>query len=331
MYYVVTGAAGFIGSNLVKALNERGETNIIAVDNLKHADKFRNLTDCDIADYLDKEEFLMRLGDGYFDGLLAAVLHQGACSDTMESDGRYMMENNYRYSLDLLNYCQEEEVPFLYASSASVYGAGPVFKEDRAHESPLNVYAYSKFLFDQVVRRRWNKRSAQVVGLRYFNVYGPREAHKGRMASVAFHFFNQFRADGYVKLFEGCDGYENGGQLRDFVSVEDVVRVNMHFLDHPDQSGIFNLGTGRAQSFNDVAVAVINTLRADQGEAALTLEEIRKKELLRYIPFPEQLKGKYQSYTQADMEALRAVGYDAPFLTVEQGVARYMAYMLGRD
>lgn len=330
MYYVVTGAAGFIGSNLVKALNERGETDIIAVDNLKHADKFRNLTDCDIADYMDKEEFLTRLGEGYFDGLLAAVLHEGACSDTMETDGRYMMQNNYRYSLELLNYCQEEEIPFLYASSASVYGAGPVFKEDRAHESPLNVYAYSKFLFDQVVRRRWDRRSAQIVGLRYFNVYGPREAHKGRMASVAFHFFNQFRADGYVKLFEGCDGYENGGQLRDFVSVEDVVKVNMHFLDHPDQSGIFNLGTGRAQSFNDVAVAVINTLRAEQGEAALSLDEIRKRELLRYVPFPEQLKGKYQSYTQADMAAVRAVGYDAPFLTVEQGVARYVAHLLGR-
>ncbi len=330
MYYVVTGAAGFIGSNLVKALNERGETDIIAVDNLKHADKVRNLTDCDIADYMDKEEFLSRLGDGYFDGLLAGVLHEGACSDTMETDGRYMMQNNYRYSLDLLNYCQEEEIPFLYASSASVYGAGQVFKEDRAHESPLNVYAYSKFLFDQVVRRRWDRRSAQVVGLRYFNVYGPREAHKGRMASVAFHFFNQFRADGYVKLFEGCDGYENGGQLRDFVSVEDVVKVNMHFLDHPDQSGIFNLGTGRAQSFNDVAVAVINTLRAEQGEAALSLDEIRKQELLRYVPFPEQLKGKYQSYTQADMGAVRAIGYDAPFLTVEQGVARYVAHLLGR-
>ncbi len=330
MYYVVTGAAGFIGSNLVKALNERGETDIIAVDNLKHADKFRNLTDCDIADYMDKEEFLSRLGEGYFDGLLAAVLHEGACSDTMETDGRYMMQNNYRYSLELLNYCQEEEIPLLYASSASVYGAGSVFKEDRAHESPLNVYAYSKFLFDQVVRRRWDRRSAQVVGLRYFNVYGPREAHKGRMASVAFHFFNQFRADGYVKLFEGCDGYENGGQLRDFVSVEDVVKVNMHFLDHPDQSGIFNLGTGRAQSFNDVAVAVINTLRAEQGEAALSLDEIRKRELLRYVPFPEQLKGKYQSYTQADMAAARAVGYEAPFLTVEQGVARYVAHLLGR-
>jgi ADP-L-glycero-D-manno-heptose 6-epimerase len=328
MYYVVTGAAGFIGSNLVKALNERGESNIIAVDNFKKADKFKNLVDCEIADYMDKNDFLAKLNGGSFDGILRGVLHQGACSDTMESDGHYMMENNYRYSLDVLNHCQNEEIPFLYASSASVYGMGPVFKESREHEAPLNVYAYSKFLFDQVLRRRWNSRTGQVVGLRYFNVYGQREQHKGRMASVAYHFFNQFRADGYVKLFEGCDGYANGGQLRDFVSIEDVVKVNMFFLEHPNKSGIFNLGTGKAQSFNDVAVATINTLRADKGEPALTLEQMLSQQLMRYIPFPEQLKGKYQSYTQADVQALRAVGYADPFLTVEQGTGRYVNHLL---
>ena len=331
MYYIVTGAAGFIGSNLVKALNERGENNIIAVDNLKSADKFKNLVDCEIADYMDKEELLGKLSDGFFDGLLTAVLHQGACSDTMETDGRYMMKNNYQYSLELLNYCQNEEIPFLYASSASVYGGGSVFEESRENESPLNVYAYSKFLFDQVVRRRWSIRNAQIIGLRYFNVYGQREAHKGRMASVAYHLFNQFRADGHVKLFEGCDGYANGGQLRDFVSVDDVVKVNMHFLDHPDQSGIFNLGTGQAQSFNDVAVATVNSLRTHQGESALTLEELIQKELLRYIPFPAQLKGKYQSYTQADINALRASGYTEPFLNVGQGVSRYVNYLLKKS
>jgi ADP-L-glycero-D-manno-heptose 6-epimerase len=328
MYYVVTGAAGFIGSNIVKALNERGETNIIAVDHLKNADKFKNLTDCEIADFLDKEDFLSKLNSGSFDGILNGVLHQGACSDTMESDGCYMMENNYRYSLDVLEHCQNEEIPFLYASSASVYGMGPVFKESRDHESPLNVYAYSKFLFDQVIRRRWHERSGQIVGLRYFNVYGQREQHKGRMASVAFHFFNQFRAEGHVKLFEGCDGYGNGGQLRDFVSIEDVVKVNMFFLENPDKSGIFNLGTGKAQSFNDVAVATINALRATTGEAALTVEQMDHQQLLRYIPFPEQLKGKYQSYTQADVRGLRATGYTESFLTVEQGTSRYVNHLL---
>jgi ADP-L-glycero-D-manno-heptose 6-epimerase len=329
MYYVVTGAAGFIGSNLVKALNERGENNIIAVDNLTNADKFKNLTDCNIADYLDKEDFIGLLQSGGFDGTLAAVLHEGACSDTMETNGRYMMENNYRYSLEILNHCQNEEVPFLYASSASVYGGGGVFKESREYESPLNVYAYSKFLFDQVVRRR---RAAghisQIAGFRYFNVYGQREQHKGRMASVAFHFFNQYRADGHVKLFEGCDGYANGGQLRDFVSVEDVTKVNMFFLDHPNKSGIFNLGTGSAQSFNDVAVATINTLRTAKGESALTLEQMHQQQLIRYIPFPDALRGKYQSYTQADMAAMREIGYTEKFLTVEQGTARYVNHLL---
>jgi ADP-L-glycero-D-manno-heptose 6-epimerase len=328
MYYIVTGAAGFIGSNLVKALNLRGEHNIIAVDNLKRSDKFKNLVDCEIADFLDKEEFRKKIQEGFFDGLVTAVLHQGACSDTMESDGHYMMDNNYQYSLELLNYCQSEEVPFLYASSASVYGSGSVFKESREFESPLNVYAYSKFLFDQIMRRRWHKRGAQVVGLRYFNVYGPREQHKGRMASVAFHFFNQYREQGRVKLFEGCDGYANGCQLRDFVSIEDVVNVNMYFLDHPDKSGIFNLGTGQAQSFNDVAAATINTLRRAEGKSILSLAELQQQELISYIPFPEALRGKYQSYTQADIGALRSAGYAAPFLNVEQGVTRYVEQML---
>lgn len=328
MYYIVTGAAGFIGSNLVKALNQRGEHDIIAVDNLSKADKFKNLVDCDIADYLDKQDFLHKLREGYFDGLIAAVFHEGACSDTMETDGRYMMENNYQYTLELFNYCQDEDIPFLYASSASVYGGGSVFKEVRANEAPLNVYAYSKFLFDQIVRRRWSKRGAQIVGLRYFNVYGPREQHKGRMASVAFHFFNQYRANGQVKLFEGCDGYAHGGQLRDFVSIEDVVKVNMFFLDNPEVSGIFNLGTGKAQSFNDVAVATVNTLRQTDGLPPLNLAGLVEQGIIEYIPFPDALKGKYQSFTQADIGELRAAGYDLPFLTVEQGVARYVEHLL---
>ncbi|MFM2407820.1 MAG: ADP-L-glycero-D-manno-heptose-6-epimerase [Pseudomonadota bacterium] len=298
------------------------------MDNFKKADKFKNLVDCEIADYLGKEEFLEKLKEGYFDGLVRAVLHQGACSDTMESDGRYMMENNYQYTLELLNYCQNEEIPLLYASSASVYGGGSVFKESREFESPLNVYAYSKFLFDQIVRRRWHKRSAQIVGLRYFNVYGAREQHKGRMASVAYHFFNQYRAEGKVKLFAGCDGYADGGQLRDFVSIEDVVKVNMYFLDNPQKSGIFNLGTGQAQSFNDVAAATINTLRVAEGKPTLSLAELGEQGLISYIPFPDALKGKYQSYTQADISALRAAGYSEAFLTVEQGTASYVEQML---
>jgi ADP-L-glycero-D-manno-heptose 6-epimerase len=328
MYYVVTGAAGFIGSNLVRALNERGESDIIAVDNLTRADKFLNLAGCDIADFIDKRDFVVQLTAGEFEGTIEAVLHQGACSDTMETDGRYMMENNYRYSVALLDYCQEEEVPLLYASSASVYGAGSVFREEREHEAPLNIYGYSKFLFDQVVRRRLPDADSQIAGFRYFNVYGPNEAHKGRMASVAYHFFNQFQSDRRVSLFQGRDGYADGEQKRDFVSVEDVVEVNMHFLERPALSGIFNLGTGRAQTFNDVAVATINACLRAEGKAALTLEQMRAQNMIEYIAFPDALKGKYQSYTQADNAALRRAGYTDPLLTVEEGVALYCEQLL---
>ncbi|HJW26486.1 MAG TPA: ADP-glyceromanno-heptose 6-epimerase [Rhodocyclaceae bacterium] len=329
MYTVVTGAAGFIGANLVKALNDRGVTNIIAVDNLTKADKFKNLVDCEIADYLDKEDFIQRIQAGHFDGEIDAIFHEGACSDTMETDGRYMMENNFRYSTILLDWCQDQEVQFLYASSAATYGASNVFKEERQYEAPLNVYGYSKFLFDQVVRRRLAEgTSSQIVGFRYFNVYGPRENHKGRMASVAFHHFNQFRADGKVKLFEGSHGYADGEQRRDFVFVGDVAKVNLWFLDHPEKSGIFNLGSGRAQSFNDVAVATVNGCRQLQGELTpLSLAELREAGLLEYVPFPEALKGKYQAFTQGDLAKLRAAGYDAPMASVEEGVAQYVQWL----
>ena len=247
----------------------------------------------------------------------------------METDGRYMMENNYQYSLDLLAWCQERKVPFIYASSASVYGSGREFKESREHERPLNVYGYSKFLFDQAVRRMLGSKTAQVAGFRYFNVYGPREAHKGRMASVAFHFFNQYRDSGKVKLFEASDGFGPGEQVRDFISVDDVVAVNLHFLDRPDLSGIFNVGTGRGQTFNDVARATINAVRAARGDAPLTLEQLKSSGAIEYIPFPPQLVGKYQSYTQADLTALRAAGCDHAFADVATGVARYMQVLTG--
>jgi ADP-L-glycero-D-manno-heptose 6-epimerase len=314
---IVTGGAGFIGSNLVAGLNARGERDVLVVDNLKDGRKIANLADCDIADYADKEAFLSDLEAGRTPGRTPhAVFHQGACSNTMEWDGRYLMRNNYEYSKRLLHYCLSERVPFYYASSASVYGAGPEFREDRAHEHPLNLYGYSKFLFDEYVRRHLPEARSPVVGLRYFNVYGPREQHKERMASVAFHLDRQVRETGEARLFAGCDGYGDGEQRRDFIYVADVVAVNLWLLDNPRVSGIYNLGTGRSQSFNELAQAVLDWHQHGR---------------IRYVPFPEDLAGRYQSYTQADMTRLRAAGYDAPFATVQEGVRAYLDELARRS
>jgi len=318
MYYVVTGAAGFIGSRIVEALNRAGVTDVIAVDNLSRSAKVANLTRLEIADFVDKGEFLQRLDS--FDGAVEAVLHQGACSDTMELDGRYMMENNYRYSKTLLDWCQEAEVPLLYASSGSVYGAGTEFREERACEAPLNVYGYSKFLFDQLVRRALPGKAAQIAGFRYFNVYGPNEAHKGRMASVAFHAYHQLLTTGKVQLFEGSAGYSSGEQRRDFVHVDDVVDVNLWFLEHREVSGIFNCGTGRAQTFNQLAAAAINAVQGTDHSA----RELAQRGAIEYIAFPPGLKERYQSFTEADLTRLRAAGYRGEFRTVEHGVASYV-------
>ena len=318
-YYVVTGAAGFIGSKLVEGLNRRGITEVIAVDNLQHADKFRNLAGCEIADYVDQADFIGNLER--YEGAVQTVFHQGACSDTMESDGRYMMQNNFDYSKQLLEWCQARKVPLIYASSASVYGSGPEFREERRCEKPLNVYGYSKFLFDQLVRQRLPVSKTQIAGFRYFNVYGPNEAHKGRMASVAYHAYHQLLASGKVRLFVGSGGYGNGEQRRDFVYVDDVVDVNLWFLEHRDVSGVYNCGTGRAQSFNELAAAVINAVQGTR----LSITEMAQKSLIEYVPFPPGLLDKYQSYTQADLARLRAAGYAGAFRPVEQGVAAYVA------
>jgi ADP-L-glycero-D-manno-heptose 6-epimerase len=321
---VVTGAAGFIGSNIVKGLNARGIDDIIAVDDLTQGDKFRNLADLQIADYIDADEFYGAFGEGAF-GKVEAVFHEGACSDTMESDGKYMMDNNYGVSVALFEACQQRGTRLLYASSAATYGGSDTFRETPQYERPLNVYGYSKLLFDQRMRREcgadFARAKSQVVGFRYFNVYGPREQHKGRMASVAFHQFNQFKAEGRVKLFGEYGGYGPGEQKRDFVFIDDVVAVNFWFFDHPEKSGIFNLGTGRAQPFNDVATAVVNAL---SGLPGMDTASAAAAGLIEYVPFPDALRGKYQCYTQADLTALRAAGCDHAFADVQTGVAKYM-------
>jgi ADP-L-glycero-D-manno-heptose 6-epimerase len=315
---IVTGGAGFIGSNIVQGLNARGISDILVIDDLTDGHKCVNLADANIRDYLDKDDFLARLEKGEsLGGPVEAVFHQGACSSTTEWDGRFMMKVNFEYSKALFAWCSARKTPFIYASSASVYGMGPTFREAREFERPLNMYAYSKLLFDCYLRARWSGIGSQVAGLRYFNVYGPREQHKGSMASVAFHFNNQLHDSGRLRLFEGSDGYGPGEQRRDFIYVDDVVAINLWLLDHPNVSGIFNVGTGRAQSFNDVARAAIDWHRRDDS----TLGGID------YIPFPDHLKGRYQSFTEADLSALRAAGCEHTFVDVATGVAHYLDWL----
>jgi ADP-L-glycero-D-manno-heptose 6-epimerase len=306
MMFIVTGGAGFIGSQLVQALNRRGHTDILVVDNLERSEKFHNLADLVIRDYMDKREFRARLERG-FDLQAEAVFHNGACSDTMGADGRYMLENNFGDSKALLNYALGRGIPMVYASSAAVYGRGPEFVPDPAHERPLNVYGYSKLLFDQHVRHLLDEVRSPLVGLRYFNVYGPREQHKGRMMSVLHQLLSQLRTTGVCNLFAGCEGYGDGEQVRDFVFVDDIVELNLAFASGPMRKGIHNAGTGQARSFNAIAGTLIQLLGAGR---------------INYIPFPDHLRGKYQNFTQADLTSLRAAGYDRPFTPLEEGIRR---------
>jgi ADP-L-glycero-D-manno-heptose 6-epimerase len=313
---IVTGGAGFIGSNLISALNARGERDILLVDNLTNGRKIHNLADLNVADYMDKDDFIALLEKPNFLNAVSAVFHQGACSATTEWDGRYVMMNNYQYSKKLLDWCLFKRIPFLYASSASVYGDGSKgFRVERECEHPINMYAYSKFQFDQYVRSKLPNAQSLIAGFRYFNVYGPREQHKGAMSSTAFHFNNQIIEHKKARLFAGYDGFADGEQLRDFVHVDDVVDVNLWFLANPDRSGIYNVGTGKAESFNEVANTVIKWHQ--QGS-------------IEYIPFPEHLKGAYQSYTQADISGLREAGYQKAFLSVDEGVSRYLDSLNGK-
>ncbi len=323
---IVTGGAGFIGANLVSGLNSRGIDDIMVVDNLDNAEKISNLSRLKIRDYMDKHEFFDFMLSGKRFDSVSAVLHEGACSDTMATDGKYVLHNNFTFSRELLAFCIRQSAQLIYASSAAVYGDGKEFVEEPRCESALNAYAWSKLLFDCYVRGQ-DDIPVQCAGLRYFNVYGPGEGHKGRMASVAWHFANQYRESGKVRLFTGSAGYGDGEQLRDFVYVDDVTSVNMYLLDNPDVSGIFNVGTGQCQSFNDVAQAVINCTRESSGKPAVSLDDAVSSGEITYIPMPDALQGKYQSYTRADLTRLRSTGYDAEFLNVEQGVSRYLVIL----
>lgn len=308
--YIVTGGAGMIGSNIIYHLNCRGIKDVLVVDNLKNGRKIFNISDLSIADYVCKERFIEIIRRDALPKGIKAIFHLGANSATTEWDGAHLMDNNYQYSKDLLHWCVDHKVAFIYASSASVYGhAKAGFAEGRAQELPVNMYAYSKFLFDEYVRRSTKTTQSQVVGMRYFNVYGPREGHKGGMASAAYHFYKQTLADEKIKLFKGTDGVADGEQRRDFVYVEDCALANLWFLEHPEVSGIFNIGSGVATTFNELALSV--AFCAGKGD-------------ISYIPFPDHLRGSYQNYTQADLTHLRSVGCDLKFRNIKSGVRSYI-------
>lgn len=299
---IVTGGAGFIGSNIVKGLNDKGIDNILIVDNLEKAEKHKNLNKIKFYDYVDKRDF--NVEEFLQNNKVEAVFHQGASSNTMETDGRYMMKNNYECTKETFLACQKHNVRLFYASSASVYGNGDKgFIEKEECEYPLNVYAFSKYQFDRFLYLNIKHLGSQVVGLRYFNVYGPQENHKGRMASVAFHMFNQIKNNEPMKLFEGSQNFK-----RDFIYVDDVVAVNMFFFEHQSISGIYNCGTGNAESFCEIA----NALKEKYTEAKI-----------EYIPFPESLVGKYQTFTQSDITSLRKAGYNKPFISLKEGTLKY--------
>lgn len=313
---VLTGAAGFIGSNVLKAMNDAGRDDILIVDDLTDGTKYRNLLGCKFHDYQHHQDFLTQLANNVpFSESITAIVHLGACSVTTEWDGRYMMKNNFSYSKVLLHYCADKKIPFIYASSAAVYGGNEDFRESDSIQRPLNVYGFSKWAFDQYVSQILSEIRSQVVGLRFFNVYGPHEEHKDSMASVMYHFTEQLRSKGEVCLFEGSGGYGDGEQRRDFIHVDDICKTSLWFLDNSNVSGIYNLGTGQSRSFNDVARCLIDA----HGNGKI-----------KYIPFPENLLNSYQSFTEADITALREAGYESEFISLEDGVSSYYKYLNGK-
>ncbi len=303
--FILTGGAGFIGSNLLSALNARGIADVLVVD--RRGDNFPNLGDLRFSDFMQPEEFSRAIERKTLPDRIEAIFHQGACADTTCTDGRYMIENNFTFSKSILNFAISRKIPLVYASSAAVYGASSAFAPSRENERPLNLYGLSKLAFDSHVRSLAAKSGSTVAGLRYFNVYGPRESHKGKMASMVYQLYRQLKSSGRARLFAGTDGYADGEQRRDFVFAEDVVRVNLALAEGPVRSGVFNVGTGQSRSFNDAAKIII----AQLGAGAID-----------YVPFPISLAGRYQSYTQADLAGLRSAGYKEPFATLENGIAQ---------
>ena len=317
--YIVTGGAGFIGSNVVKALNARGETDILVVDELGGDEKWKNLVGLQYEDYIDKDDLFEYLEELTLDDV-KAVYHLGACSATTETDADYLAYNNYHYTRALCESCLDAGVRFVYASSAATYGDGTLGYSDADEMTPkyqpLNMYGYSKHMFDL-----WALKSGairEIAGMKYFNVYGPGEAHKGDMRSVVHKSYGQILKDGEVKLFKSHrPDYGDGKQVRDFVYVKDAVEQTLWFGDHKKVSGIFNCGTGQPRTWVDLVSAVFSAMG--------------RKPNIRFIDMPEHLRGKYQYHTQADLTKLRAAGYDRPFTSLEDGIADYVQNFLAKE
>lgn len=312
---IVTGGAGFIGSCIVRSLNDSGREDLVIVDHICEEDKWSNLKNKKYVEYIDRDDFLSRLPE--FKGKVSHIIHMGACSDTTETDFDFLYKNNFEYTKELWEFATEEGISFIYASSAATYGDGSRGfddKEDIERLEPLNGYGRSKHLFDlwaEKELRDGNPVPKQHVGLKFFNVYGPNEYHKGTMASVVLHTFNEVNATGKKGLFRSYKAeYKDGEQLRDFVYVKDVCKVVTYMMEHPDISGLFNVGTGKARSFNDLVTA--------------TFSAMGKEPVIEYIDMPESLRYKYQYYTQADIEKLRSVGYTEDFYSLEDGVKDYV-------
>jgi len=318
MSIIVTGGAGFIGSCVVRMLNDAGYQDITVVDHICSTEKWRNLLNKKYMEYIGRDEFLERLPD--FRGKVSHIIHMGACSSTTEKDFDFLYKNNFEFTKALWEFCTQERISFIYASSAATYGAGENGFDDEADISqlrPLNGYGYSKQLFD-VWAEKQTKCPAQYCGFKFFNVYGPNEYFKGSMASVVLHSFHKIQETGYMELFKSyLPEFKDGWQLRDFVYVKDVCKVIAHVMEHPEMSGLFNLGTGTARSFYDLCKNTFFSMGVDVD--------------IRYVEMPEGLRAKYQYYTQARMEKLRAAGYVEPFYTLEDGVKDYVQGYLLND
>lgn len=316
---LVTGGAGFIGSALVWALNRRGCENIVVCDLLGTTEKWRNLTPLRFADYVEADELLPRLISGSL-GKFDLVLHMGACSATTEKDASYLIRNNYQFTRELAHWSLAQKTRFVYASSAATYGDGSSGMEDNEEVldtlRPLNMYGYSKHLFDQYARRAGilNK----LVGLKYFNVYGPNEDHKGDMRSLVHKSFAQVKEEGVIRLFRSYKKeYGHGEQKRDFLYVKDCVAMTLHLAATPRATGLFNIGSGVARSWVDLANAVFGALES--------------KPVIKFIPMPEAIRDKYQYFTQANLLRLRGAGYSAPATTLEAAVTDYVRNYLVPD